>query len=139
LLLEAAPDAGNPNRTVGEPEQTPQISRLEPPNPSMTNASLTVAVPPIASGTVVETKTAAPPPVRPAQDAVLPKYYTVGAWPPDCFWKIAELVHGDPYRWSVLYEANRSKLGDPENPDLLEAGTVLEIHSVNGEIREGYF
>ncbi|MDR0761363.1 MAG: hypothetical protein LBF74_14855, partial [Treponema sp.] len=59
-------------------------------------------------------------------------------WPPDCFWDIAGLVYGDPYRWPILYEANRSKLEDPDNPDLLEAGTVLEIPSINGERREGY-
>jgi nucleoid-associated protein YgaU len=75
----------------------------------------------------------------PAPNAVLPKYYTVGAWPPDCFWVIAELVYGDPFRWTILYEANRSKLEDPDNPDLLEAGAVLEIPSINGERREGYY
>ncbi|MDR0638239.1 MAG: hypothetical protein LBG27_04935 [Spirochaetaceae bacterium] len=78
-------------------------------------------------------------PEAPAQDAVLPKYYTVGTWPPDCFWDIAEFVYGDPFRWPIIYEANRDKLEYPDNPDLLEAGTVLEIPSINGERREGHF
>jgi nucleoid-associated protein YgaU len=85
----------------------------------------------------VETPVTAPE--APAQDAVLPKYYTVGTWPPDCFWDIAEFVYGDPFRWPIIYEANRDKLEYPDNPDLLEAGTVLEIPSINGERREGHF
>jgi nucleoid-associated protein YgaU len=67
------------------------------------------------------------------------KFYTIAAWPPDCLWEIAGRVYGDPFRWPVLYEANRSKLTDPDNPDLLEPGTVLEIPSINGETREGEY
>jgi nucleoid-associated protein YgaU len=74
-----------------------------------------------------------------AAEPVFPKYYTVDVWPPDCFWRIAELVYGDPYRWPILYEANRDKLEDPANPDRLERGTVLEIPSINGELREGNY
>ncbi|MDR1149871.1 MAG: hypothetical protein LBK66_14705 [Spirochaetaceae bacterium] len=72
-------------------------------------------------------------------DKILPKYYTVGARPPDCFWEIAKLVYGDPYLWPVLYNANRSKLPDPSNPNLLDVGIVLEIPSINGERREGSY
>ncbi|MDR1094861.1 MAG: hypothetical protein LBL31_00550 [Spirochaetaceae bacterium] len=137
LLLQPVPDTGN--KRAGETGQTPQISRAGQQTPAMANASLTVSAPAVA-GTVAETEAAAaPPPVRPAQDAVLPKYYTVGTWPPDCFWAIAELVYGDPYRWPILYEANRSKLEDPDNPDLLATGIILEIPSINGEFRDGSF
>jgi colicin import membrane protein len=93
-----------------------------------------VASPPPAAAPVPPAEPALPP-----QEAVLPKYYTVGAWPPDCFWKIAELVYGDPFRWPILYEANRDKLEDPDNPDLLERGVVLEIPTINGELREGNY
>ena len=55
------------------------------------------------------------------------EYYTVGAWPPDCFWEIAEFVYGDPFRWPVIYEANRDKLEDPDNPNLLKSGVILRI------------
>ncbi|MDR2600990.1 MAG: hypothetical protein LBC53_00850 [Spirochaetaceae bacterium] len=74
--------------------------------------------------------------VSKAQNA---KYVTVGTWPPDCFWRIAELVYGDPNLWPVLYEANRSKLKDPEDPNIIDRGVVLEIPSINGEKREGNY
>jgi nucleoid-associated protein YgaU len=128
LSLPAAPETGNRD-PAGEAKHLAD-SPVEPQTTGMTNGGLTASVPSDASPV--------PLPAKPV-DAVLPKYYTVGAWPPDCFWEIAELVYGDPWRWPLLYEANCSKLDDPSNPDLLEPGTVLEIPSINGEYREGYF
>jgi hypothetical protein len=119
-------------------EQPPQISLAGQQTPSMTNAS--PAIPNAAQNAAVQdTSGIVTEPPTPAEEAVLPKYYIVGAWPPDCFWDIAEIVYHDPYRWPILYEANRSKLEDPDNPDLLEVGTILEIPAINGERREGYF
>jgi nucleoid-associated protein YgaU len=39
--------------------------------------------------------------------------------------------------WKVLYNANKSKMPDPNNPDLIEPGMVIDIPSVKGETREG--
>jgi len=85
-----------------------------------------------------------PPPVTPpAADTsdALPATYTVRAWgvSKDCFWNIAgrPWVYGNPYRWRTLYEANKSKLPNPNNPNLLEPGTVLDIPSIKGEARQG--
>jgi hypothetical protein len=39
--------------------------------------------------------------------------------------------------WKVLYEANKSKMPDPDNPDLIEPGMVLDIPSIRGEFRRG--
>jgi nucleoid-associated protein YgaU len=100
----------------------------------MINVSLNI---PAAQNAAVNAVTG-PAPGTPA-DTVLPKYYTVGTWPPDCFWEIARLVYGDPHHWPILYEANRSKLENPKNPGSLKPGTVLEIPSINGEYREGYY
>lgn len=57
--------------------------------------------------------------------------YTVRTWAveKDCFWNIAgyEWVYGDVWQWRKLYEANKNKIPDPNNPDLVEPGTVLDI------------
>jgi len=82
-------------------------------------------------------------PVEPTQPAEpsWPQYYEVRLIPSrrDCFWRIAEypFVYGDPWKWKVLYEANKSLLTDPKNPDLIEPGQVFEIPSLAGEKREG--
>ena len=74
-------------------------------------------------------------------DETLPRYYTVRLIPErrDCFWRIAEydFVYDDPWKWRKLYEANKEKLADPANPDLIHPGTVLRIPSIDGEEREG--
>jgi hypothetical protein len=57
----------------------------------------------------------------------------------DCFSAIAgwSWVYGDPYQWRTLYEANRDKLPDPDNPHLIRPGMVLNIPSLKGEVRQG--
>ncbi len=83
--------------------------------------------------------------IRPAKTAAeaLPKYYTVRLIPErrDCFWLIAEypFVYGDPWKWPTLYEANKDKLEDPENPRIIQPGMVFEIPSIAGELREGMY
>jgi nucleoid-associated protein YgaU len=71
----------------------------------------------------------------------LPAQYTVRYWTStgDCFWTIAgwTWVYGDSYSWRVLYEANRNKIPNPDNPNLIEPGTVLDIPSLRGEVRSG--
>jgi len=88
----------------------------------------------------------APEPAAPALEPVaqplsLPEYYTVRLLLPlrDCFWRIAAypFVYNNPWKWRLLYEANKSVLGDPNNPDLIEVGERFIIPSLNGENREG--
>ncbi len=73
--------------------------------------------------------------------SVLPKYYVVRLLPQrrDCFWRIAEypFVYGDPLKWPLLYQANKDKLQDPNNPNLIQPGMVFVIPSIKGEVREG--
>jgi nucleoid-associated protein YgaU len=73
----------------------------------------------------------------------LPKYYKVRLIPRrrDCFWRIAEyeFIYNDPWKWKVIYEANRDKLKNPENPHLIFPGQVFTIPSVNGETRDGMY
>lgn len=73
----------------------------------------------------------------------LPSTYKVRTWrgERDCLWTIAELigVYGDPLLWQKLYTANKDKLPNINNPDLVMIGTVLVIPSVKGEKREGLY
>ena len=73
----------------------------------------------------------------------LPAQYRVENWVParDCFWTIAgkEAVYADPYQWKKLYEANKDRIPDSGNPDLIMPGTVSEIPSIQGEYREGLY
>jgi hypothetical protein len=87
-----------------------------------------------------------PPPVTPPPPVVpeptpLPAQYTVRPWniSKDCFWNISgrPWVYGDPAKWRVLYNANKAKLPQPDNPDLIHPNMILDIPSINGEIRSG--
>lgn len=72
---------------------------------------------------------------------VLPAQYTVRLWrnSGDCFSAIAgwSWVYGDVTKWRLLYEANKDKLPNPENPHLIVPGMVIDIPSVQGESRRG--
>ncbi|MDR2842329.1 MAG: ankyrin repeat domain-containing protein [Spirochaetaceae bacterium] len=74
---------------------------------------------------------------------VYPRYYTVGMRRgiTDMLYRIAALpgIYNDPSLWTLIYEANKSKLTNPDNPHLILEGTVLEIPSLKGEPREGNY
>ena len=57
----------------------------------------------------------------------------------DCFWRIAEydFIYGDPFKWRLLYDANKGMLTNPGNPDLILPGQLFEIPEIEGETREG--
>jgi len=80
--------------------------------------------------------------VSPSDD-VKPRYYIVRLIPErrDCFWRIAEyeFIYDDPWQWRRIHEANRDKIPEPDNPDLIEPGTVLYIPSIDGETRRGTY
>ena len=71
----------------------------------------------------------------------LPAQYTVRSWTTfrDCLWNIAgrPWVYGNPRQWRVLYNANRAKFPNPNNPNWIEPGMVLDIPSIKGEFRQG--
>ena len=78
---------------------------------------------------------------QPSGPLPLPGQYTVRAWniSKDCFWNIAgrSWVYNDPRKWKVLYDANKSRMPQADNPDLIHAGMVLDIPSIKGENRQG--
>lgn len=74
---------------------------------------------------------------------MLPRYYTVvgRTTNTDCFWNISgrDGVYGDPSLWKNLWKENLDAMKDPNNPDLIFPGMIIEIPSVNGETREGSY
>jgi nucleoid-associated protein YgaU len=79
--------------------------------------------------------------VEAPDDKALPAQYTVRTWVSvrDCFWNIAgrSWVYNDPLKWKILYEANKSKLEDSENPDLIHPGMIIDIPRIDNESRSG--
>ena len=89
---------------------------------------------------------AAPAPVTVTpepQTPPLPSSYTVRLIMErrDCFWRIAAypFVYNDPWKWKTLYEANKTILEDPNNPNLIAPGQVFTIPSLQGEERTGEY
>jgi len=70
-----------------------------------------------------------------------PAQYKVRPWDifGDCFWNIAYWFYKDYFKWPVIYRANRDKIPDPDNPDLIEVGTVIDIPVTGGETRVGMY
>lgn len=75
--------------------------------------------------------------------ATLPAQYRIRTWrgERDCLWNIAKdkAIYDNPYLWRKLYEANKDKLPDPNNPDWVEPGIILTIPSLRGEKRDGMY
>ncbi len=79
----------------------------------------------------------------PAQRTVsrLPAAYVVRDIPgeEDCFWRISgyDFIYGEYGGWYPIYQANKDKLPQPDNPDLIYPGMVMEIPEREGETRSG--
>jgi nucleoid-associated protein YgaU len=46
----------------------------------------------------------------------------------DCLWNIAHNAFGDPFKWTLIYEANKSKIN---NPDLIYPNQEFDIPKNN--------
>ncbi len=73
----------------------------------------------------------------------LPQYYVVRPWADtkDCYWNISgrNYVYNNPLLWENLYQANKSKMPRPNDPNLILPGMKMEIPSITGEYREGTY
>jgi len=71
----------------------------------------------------------------------LPSTYIVRPWAvsKDCLWNIASRpwAYGDSSKWRLLYDANKAKMPESDNPDLIHPGMELEIPAVKSEVRSG--
>ncbi|MBQ5781287.1 MAG: hypothetical protein IIW10_05015 [Spirochaetaceae bacterium] len=75
--------------------------------------------------------------------AKLPQYYVVRPWAQtrDCFWTISArpYVYNNPTLWENLYQANKSQMRNPQNPNLIYPAMRMFIPSIAGEEREGTY
>ena len=73
----------------------------------------------------------------------LPQFYVVRPWAEtkDCYWNISgrKYVYNNPLLWENLYQANKSKMPRPNDPNLILPGMKMEIPSIAGELREGTY
>ena len=80
-------------------------------------------------------------PMEAGRPSHLPRQYTVRSWAheKDCLWNIAgyPFVYGDPWKWRLLYDANKARMPQPNNPNIIEPGFVLDIPNLPGENRSG--
>ena len=42
----------------------------------------------------------------------------------DCLWRIADKYYKDPYKWKLIYNANKAKI---KNPDLIYPGWIIKV------------
>lgn len=74
------------------------------------------------------------------QDNIFPKYYKVmyRKSKTDSLWRIAsyDFVYGDGNKWTIIYEANKDKI---KNPNVIRSGMILVIPSIKNETREGTY
>ncbi|MCR4822664.1 MAG: hypothetical protein K5873_07320 [Treponema sp.] len=73
----------------------------------------------------------------------LPEYYVVRPWAEtkDCYWNISgrPYVYDNPLLWENLYQANKSNMPKPNDPNLILPGMKMKIPSITGEYREGVY
>jgi nucleoid-associated protein YgaU len=96
--------------------------------PKATAGAKASATPNVSATAKPETTSAPPAAVKdgtPAPSAEPPAPATYAVQPGDTLPSIAQQVYGDNNKWSAIYDANRSAIG--EDPNLLQAGTELTI------------
>lgn len=73
----------------------------------------------------------------------LPQFYVVRPWAEtrDCYWNISgrHYVYNNPLLWENLYQANKTRMPKPNDPNLILPGMKMEIPSITGEYREGVY
>lgn len=73
----------------------------------------------------------------------LPALYIVRPWAEtkDCYWNISgrPYIYNNPLLWENLYQANKSKMPKPEDPNLIHPGMKMTIPSLTGEYRSGTY
>ena len=78
-----------------------------------------------------------------AETTPLPAEYIVRPWAEtkDCYWNISgrPYVYNNPLLWENLYQANKSKMPKPEDPNLILPGMKMSIPSLTGEYRSGTY
>jgi nucleoid-associated protein YgaU len=89
---------------------------------------------PAASRPVVAASLPVPKPGIPYILGTVPavQEYTVEAG--DSYWSIADRFYGDVQLWEIVYEANKNRMSNPDNPHLIFPGMVLTIPGIFGRV-----
>ncbi len=73
----------------------------------------------------------------------LPEFYIVKPWAEtkDCYWNISgrPYIYNNPLLWENLYQANKSGMPKPEDPNLIKPGMKMSVPSITGEFRSGTY
>lgn len=73
----------------------------------------------------------------------LPAEYIVRPWAEtkDCYWNISgrPYIYNNPLLWENLYQANKSAMPKPEDPNLIHPGMKMKVPSLTGEYRKGTY
>ena len=48
-------------------------------------------------------------------------------------------MYNDPFKWEILYNANKGVLDNVSNPDVIQPEIKIRIPSIDGEVREGVY
>ena len=135
--VEVAAEAAATDSLPTEPPPQP------PPQVQESPAIVIVAPPPRRPRAIraIPVWTAAAANERSSALSPLPSQYTVRLWRTfnDTLVNIAARpwVYNDPAKWRILYNANKSRMPKPDNPNLINPGMVLDIPSIGGEFRQG--
>ncbi|MHB9291701.1 hypothetical protein Holit_00782 [Hollandina sp. SP2] len=89
---------------------------------------------PVTSRLVVAESLPVPKPAIPYILGTVPavQEYTVEAG--DSYWSIADRFYGDVQLWEIVYEANKNRMSNPDNPHLIFPGMVLTIPGIFGTV-----
>ena len=112
----------------------PEIKVVEEPLEQVTEEAVVDSQEPVAeesssvttdtteSVEIVEEPVKAPPPVPPA----IPPHRTIIhiVQKGECLWTIAEYEYDDPFKWTIIYNANEDKI---TNPDLIYPNQEFQI------------
>lgn len=73
----------------------------------------------------------------------LPEFYIVRPWAEtkDCYWNISgrPYIYNNPLLWENLYQANKTGMPKPEDPNLILPGMKMKVPSLTGEYRKGTY
>jgi hypothetical protein len=127
--LDAEPNQAAPAEP-GSTSTSTTATTVAPPTSEPPSTTTTTTVPPSTTTTTTTTATASPAPPAPSDARPpVPASDEVVVRPGDSFWSIAEEeADGDVVSyWRALIDANRDRLVDPGNPDLLYPEQVLRL------------
>ena len=127
-----------PDDTAPPPTAAPRLVPVRPARPTPTAPESAAPDPPVAEPEPAGPESGGTRPVEPGPPATRPTVRQVTVAPGDSFWTVALRLTsarlGRPASdsevlepWLALIDANRDRLTDPEDPDLLLPGQVLRL------------